>query len=148
MLCNIWCYHLRWREMLLLTISWCYGSINILWIQSVLGLLGLSVGVPGLLNKIVDFGGPKWHLDSLMFPKFYQFHLVLPLWKLHFKMTLDQPLECFAWSSWREVWAGSQGRRCRRRTLPYQDPSLLSKGNIANMLQHPSNALFLSDSVI
>ena len=61
---NIWYYHLKWLEMLYLAISWCYGSKNILWIQSVLGLLGLWVGVPGLLNKIVDFGGPKWHLES------------------------------------------------------------------------------------
>ena len=38
MLWNIWCYHLKWREMLYQTISWCYGSKKILWIQSVLGL--------------------------------------------------------------------------------------------------------------
>ena len=41
-------------------------------------------GGPGVLNKIVDFGGPKWHLESSMyrgwgatslglFPKFYHF---------------------------------------------------------------------------
>ena len=39
--------------------SWCYGSKKILWIQSVLGPLG-----GGVQNKIVDFGRPKWHLDS------------------------------------------------------------------------------------
>ena len=32
--------------------------------QSVLGLIGLSGGGPGFLNKIVDFGGPKGHLNS------------------------------------------------------------------------------------
>ena len=77
MLWNIWYYHLKWREMLYLSISWYYGSKKILWIQSVLGLLGLFL-------KNVDFGGPKWHLNSQMyrggkvtnlgnFPKFYQF---------------------------------------------------------------------------
>ena len=48
-----------------LTISWCYGSKNILWVQLVFGLFGL--------NKIVDFGGPKWHLDSKMY-KYYIFY--------------------------------------------------------------------------
>ena len=36
MLRNIWYYHLKWREMLYLTISWCHGSKKILWIQPVL----------------------------------------------------------------------------------------------------------------
>ena len=57
--------------MLYRTISWCYGSKKILWIQSFLGLLGLLGGVggwggvgPGFLNKVVDFGEPKLRLDS------------------------------------------------------------------------------------
>ena len=44
-------------EMFSRTIS-CYGPKKILWIQSVLGLLGLlGEGDPGFLNKIVDFVG-------------------------------------------------------------------------------------------
>ena len=38
MLWNISYYHLKWRKMLYLTIFWCFGSTNILWLQSVLGL--------------------------------------------------------------------------------------------------------------
>ena len=44
--------------MLYLTISLFYGSKKILWIQLVFGLLGL-LGGPRVLNKTVDFGGPK-----------------------------------------------------------------------------------------
>ena len=55
----------KMKEVVYLTISWCYGSKKILWVQSILGLLGLLGGKgPGVLNKIVDFGGPKWHLES------------------------------------------------------------------------------------
>ena len=42
MLWKIWCNHLKWREMLYLTISWCYGSKKILWIQSVLELRSIN----------------------------------------------------------------------------------------------------------
>ena len=45
-----------------LTVSWCYGSKKIFWIQSVLRLLGL-------LGGVTDLG---------LLPKFYYF-LVLPL---------------------------------------------------------------------
>ena len=38
MLRDIWYYHSKWREMLYLTISWCYGSKKILGLQLVLGL--------------------------------------------------------------------------------------------------------------
>ena len=57
--------------------------------QSVLGLLGPFFlgeggGGVGFLNKIIDFGGPKWHLDLIVlgglsltdlgtFPKFCQY---------------------------------------------------------------------------
>ena len=34
----IWYYHLKWREMLYLTISWCYYSKKTPWIREVLGL--------------------------------------------------------------------------------------------------------------
>ena len=32
---NTWYHYLKWREMLYLTISWCYDSKKILWIRSV-----------------------------------------------------------------------------------------------------------------
>ena len=40
MLWNIWYYHLKWREMIYLTISWCYGSKMILWAESLKDVVG------------------------------------------------------------------------------------------------------------
>ena len=48
---NIWYSYLKWREMLCLTISWCYDSK----IRSVLGLAG-GEGGSRLLNQKLTFG--------------------------------------------------------------------------------------------
>ena len=61
---NIWYYQLRWREMLYLTISWCYGSKSILWIQLVLGCQS-NVWSPKCTGGGVNSLGIS--------PKFYQF---------------------------------------------------------------------------
>ena len=81
---NIWYFYIKWREMLYPTISWCYGSKKILWIQSVLGLLGLLGGVRGSqikswilvdrsdiwIPKCTKGGSPVWDF-FLNFPNLF-----------------------------------------------------------------------------
>ena len=75
MLWNIWYY------MLYLTISWCYGSKKIIWIQSILGLLGGGRGGHRFrtFSKILPivFGGFPYNIFVVLY---------------------NQDMEIFAWN--------------------------------------------------
>ena len=63
--CGTWSYHLKPSKKK----SGMGSDSNkgkILWVQSDFSrnFGGEEEGGPRVLNKIVDFGGPKWHLDS------------------------------------------------------------------------------------